>query len=214
MKKYRDHSAIVNACASSPGDPTVFASGSDDGAILSWDTRSKGPQATIRTRLPITSLTIGKNNTVFSAGINPDVHAWDPRMATEPVMVVPGAMDTVTGLAISPDSTMLLVNSMDNAMRVLDVRPFCPGTRYVKQFMGASHDFEKGLLRCAWSADGAMVTCGSANRFVHVWDYESTRILYKLPGHTGAVNDVAFHPTEPIVASVSNDQTVYIGELN
>lgn len=36
------------------------------------------------------------------------------------------------------------------------------------------------------------------DRFVYIWDTTSRRILYKLPGHAGSVNEVAFHPEEPI----------------
>ena len=36
-------------------------------------------------------------------------------------------------------------------------------------------------------------------RNVYVWDVESQRLLYKLPGHLGSVNDVDFHSIEPIV---------------
>lgn len=36
------------------------------------------------------------------------------------------------------------------------------------------------------------------SRFVYVWDTTSRRILYKLPGHAGSVNEVAFHPEEPV----------------
>lgn len=39
-------------------------------------------------------------------------------------------------------------------------------------------------------------------------------MMYKLPGHKGSVNEVAFHPTQPIVASASNDLSVIIGEVN
>ena len=35
-------------------------------------------------------------------------------------------------------------------------------------------------------------------RFVYVWDTVTKKILYKLPGHNGSVNDVDFHPSEPI----------------
>lgn len=38
-------------------------------------------------------------------------------------------------------------------------------------------------------------------RFVYIWDTTSRRILYKLPGHAGSVNEVAFHPEEPIGGS-------------
>ena len=44
------------------------------------------------------------------------------------------------------------------------------------------------------------MTGGSSDRFVHVWDTTSRALLYKLPGHKGAVNEVQFHPKEPIGA--------------
>ena len=56
----------------------------------------------------------------------------------------------------------------------------------------------QNLLHCAWSPDGAMVAAGSADRFVYIWDTTSRRIMYKLPGHLGSVNDVDFHKLEPI----------------
>jgi Prp8 binding protein len=56
----------------------------------------------------------------------------------------------------------------------------------------------QNLLRCSWSPDGTKVSAGSADRFVYIWDTTSRRIIYKLPGHNGSVNDVVFHPKEPI----------------
>ena len=35
------------------------------------------------------------------------------------------------------------------------------------------HGAEKGLLRASWSPDGESVTCGSADRIVHIWDASS-----------------------------------------
>ena len=43
-----------------------------------------------------------------------------------------------------------------------------------------------------------MVSAGSADRFVYIWDTTTRRILYKLPGPLGSVNDVDFHKVEPI----------------
>ena len=56
----------------------------------------------------------------------------------------------------------------------------------------------QNLLHCAWSPDGEMVSAGSADRFVYIWDTNSRKIMYKLPGHLGSVNDVDFHKVEPI----------------
>ena len=72
---------------------------------------------------------------------------------------------------------------------------------------------DKAQLRCGWSQDGEKVTCGSGDRTVHVWDLPSSQELYTLGGHQGTVNQVIFHPKEPIIASCSNDSTIYLGEL-
>uniref|UniRef100_A0A2K6K9G9 Small nuclear ribonucleoprotein U5 subunit 40 n=2 Tax=Rhinopithecus TaxID=542827 RepID=A0A2K6K9G9_RHIBE len=99
------------------------------------------------------------------------------------------------------------------AVRVWDVRPFAPKERCVKIFQGNVHNFEKNLLRCSWSPDGSKIAAGSADRFVYVWDTTSRRILYKLPGHAGSINEVAFHPDEPIIISASSDKRLYMGEI-
>ncbi|XP_075742132.1 U5 small nuclear ribonucleoprotein 40 kDa protein-like [Rhipicephalus microplus] len=125
-----------------------------------------------------------------------------------------GHLDTITGLCLSPDGSYILSNSMDNTLRIWDVRPFAPQERCVKILQGHMHNFEKNLLRCAWSPDGSKVTAGSADRYVHIWDTTSRRLIYKLPGHNGSVNDVQFHPKEPIVLSVASDKQVYLGEID
>lgn len=55
----------------------------------------------------------------------------------------------------------------------------------------AQHGGEKNLLKCAWSPDGEMVSAGSSDQAVHIWDEPSTQELYFLPGHTGSVNEVS-----------------------
>ena len=57
------------------------------------------------------------------------------------------------------------------------------------------------------------MTGGSADRMVYVWEFTSRRLLYKLPGHSGSVNEAVFHPQEPIVASAGSDKQIYVGEL-
>ena len=86
-----------------------------------------------------------------------------------------------------------------------------------------------------------MVSAGSADRFVYIWDTNSRKIMYKLPGHLGSVNDVDFHKVEPIgklkfkiwgkksnffsriamnyflsfsVLSASSDKQIYLGEFD
>ena len=68
-----------------------------------------------------------------------------------------------------------------------------------------------------------MASCGSGDGFVYVYDTtslaikwargEGVRRRYRLPGHRSIVNDVDFHPIEPIICSVSSDHSVIMGEI-
>ena len=69
---------------------------------------------------------------------------------------------------------------------------------------------DKLLLKCGWSPDGKMVGVGSEDRMVYVYDVATRSVKYRLPGHNGAVTEVAFHPTEPIIGSCSTDKAVYV----
>lgn len=51
-----------------------------------------------------------------------------------------GHSNTVTGLKVSPDGHHLLTNSMDNTLRVWDLRPFAPANRCARVGVGVQCD--------------------------------------------------------------------------
>jgi Prp8 binding protein len=62
-----------------------------------------------------------------------------------------GHEDIISSIALSPNGHSLLSNGMDNVLRCWDVRPFCPfADRCQKTFLGAQHNYEKGLIKCNW----------------------------------------------------------------
>jgi Prp8 binding protein len=71
---------------------------------------------------------------------------------------------------------------------------------------------EKGLLRGAWSHDSLYVSCGSADKCVYIWDTNTKKIVQKLGGHTGTVNqvDMCFINKKNYLASCSNDKTIIV----
>jgi len=214
IKKLAGHSSFVNSCCPARRGPPLVLSGSDDGNTKLWDARVKQHIETYHSAHPVTAVCFNDtSDQIFSAGTDNDIKIWDLRNKKEVLMKLEGHEDTVTGVRLSPDGSYLLTNAMDNTVRIWDVRPFVKGHRNIKIFQGIQHNYEKTLLRCAWSPDGSKISAGSADRFVYIWDTASRRILYKLPGHRGSVNEVDFHPKEPIVASCSNDQTIYLGEI-
>eukprot|EP00435_Cladocopium_sp_Y103_P024005 s1312_g5.t2 len=112
------------------------------------------------------------------------------------------------------DGNFLATNSMDNTVRIWDVRPFAgQRTGCLRIMRGATHNFEKNLLRVRWSEKDALLAAGSACQNVNIWDMKMLQLAYRLPGHTGSVNEVCFHPKEPIIASVASDRMVFMGEL-
>jgi Prp8 binding protein len=219
MRKFVDHTGIVNCCAAAKDVPHIFVSGSDDFTCMIWDTRTKYHQNEIRHEYQVTAVTISNDsNYVYTGGIDNIIRRFDLRTNNEPVddMKLIGHLDTITGLSISPDGSKILSNGMDSRLYTWDIRPLVENNsrRLEKSYDGVHHGAEKNLLKCSWSPDGERIACGSACRNVHIWDTLTTEILYKLPGHKGSVNEVIFHPNEPIIASCSSDGTIYLGELS
>jgi len=216
IRKYTDHTGIVNSCSIARDFPTVFSTGSDDTTSVLWDTRNKRSVQSYYHDYQITSVCLSNDGQhLYTGGIDSIIRRWDVRNSSEPDLLLHGHDDIVTGLSISPDGSYLLSNAMDATVKSWDVRPFIAdeSKRCRNTYLGATHGAEKNLLRCSWSPDQSMVTCGSANRCVNIWDASSSKLLYCLGGHKGSVNDAIFHPTEPIVASCSTDKQIYLGEL-
>ncbi|XP_059057733.1 U5 small nuclear ribonucleoprotein 40 kDa protein [Achroia grisella] len=213
IKKLKGHSNFVNSVSGARRGPELLVSASDDNTIKLWDARKRNPVASFDSSYPVTSVLFNDTaEKIISGGIDNVIKVWDIRN-NQIAYKIKGHTDTVTGLALSYDGSYLLSNSMDNTLRIWDVRPFAPSERCVKLMSGHQHNFEKNLLRCAWSPDGSKVSAGSADRFLYVWDTTSRRAVYRLPGHNGSLNDVHFHPTEPILLSASSDKQIYLGEI-
>lgn len=137
-------------------------------------------------------------NEIYSGGIDNDIKVWDMRKKAVAYALM-GHTDTITSLQVSPDSQYLLSNAHDSTVRTWDIRPFAPADRAVRTYDGAPTGFEKNLFRASWDPTGKKIAAGSGDRNVAVWDVATGKLLNKLPGHKGAVNDVRFHPGgEPI----------------
>lgn len=213
IKRMKGHEGMVNSVAVARNDRPLVVSGGDDSHVRVWDRRQRMPVHSLNSQFQVTAVSFNNDaQQVISGGLDNDLKIWDLRKAALET-TVPGHTDTVTGMSLSPDGSYVLTNAMDGTARIWDIRPFCTGERCVKVFKGHSHNYEKNLLHCAWSPDGAMVAAGSSDRNVYVWDVASRKIMYKLPGHLGSVNDIDFHSVEPIILSVSSDKQIYLGEF-
>ncbi|KAI8065511.1 WD40-repeat-containing domain protein [Gongronella butleri] len=213
VRRWKTHTGVVNSCQVTRRGTELIVSGSDDGTIQIHDPREKHATQSLESKYQVTSVAISEaGDIVYAGGIDNDINVYDLRKQ-QSMYSLTGHLDTVSGLALSPDGSHLLSNGMDNAVHMWDVRPFAASNRCVRTFEGAPHGFEKNLIRPAWSTDGSQIVCGSADRSVVIWEVATAKILYKLPGHRGCVNDVDWHPKEPIVMSASTDKTIFLGEV-
>ncbi|KAI4129876.1 MAG: hypothetical protein LQ347_003603 [Umbilicaria vellea] len=199
IRRHIGHEEVINCLDVSRRGEELIVSGGDDGYIGIWDPRQKQAVDFIETEFPITAVALAEAGIeLYSGGIDNDIRVWDMRKKAV-IYSMPGHTDTITSLQVSPDAQALLSNSHDGTVRTWDIRPFAPIDRHVRTFDGAPAGLEKNLIRASWDTKGQRVAAGSGDRSVVVWDARSGKLVYKLPGHKGTVNDVRFAPgDEPI----------------
>ncbi|MCJ1301296.1 hypothetical protein MMC08_004095 [Hypocenomyce scalaris] len=214
IRRHTGHEEVINCLDVSRRGEELLVSGGDDGYIGMWDPRQKQAVDFIETEFPISAVAIAEaGNELYSGGIDNDIKVWDMRKKAV-AYSMPGHTDTITSLEVSPDAQALLSNSHDGTVRTWDIRPFAPTDRHIRTYDGAPAGLEKNLIRASWDSKGQRIAAGSGDRSAVVWDARSGKLLYKLPGHKGTVNDVRFAPgAEPIIVSGSSDRNLMLGEL-
>ncbi|CAF4969598.1 unnamed protein product, partial [Rotaria sp. Silwood1] len=214
VKKLKGHQSFVNSIGYSRIGKDMICTGSDDRTVKIWDRRKRGEVMTFDSEYQVLAYCFNSSSdAIFSDGIDNTIKIWDLRKQ-DVSLRLGGHLDSPTGLELSYDGSYLASNSMDSTMCIWDIRPYFNGVdRCIKLLQGHQHNFEKNLLRVARSPDGKRISCGSADKHVYIWDIATRKILYRLPGHLGSVNEVDFHPNESIITSCSSDKTVFLGEI-
>lgn len=208
IRTYRGHENNVNSI-DVLGDRVV--TGSDDCTVKIWDNRSQKYSSSFKLGYQVTSVA-QVDQAIFFAGVDNTIRSINLRTNTLELLLV-GHADIVTSIALPKQPNgYLLSNAMDGAVMVWDVKPFSElETRMVRCYVGATHNFEKNLLKCCWSSDNSLISAGSADRTVNVWDVKSGDMKHRLGGHKGSVNETSINGN--LIASCSSDKTIIVGKI-
>lgn len=214
LVKLAEHESFVNGVSIGQQDPHRISSVGDDSVCYLWDDRSKKSVSFIQQRFPLVSVALlDERNLMFTGGVDNLISAWDIRKPTSPIWTLAGHTEPITSLRTDSEGSFLLSASMDNKLRIWDVRAYAPENRCTKILQGITNGIDKSLLRANWSPDGAFVACGSADRNAYIFDVLSGSVKHCLPGHAGTVTEVDFHPKQPIILSSGTDKKLFLGEV-
>ncbi|OZJ03135.1 hypothetical protein BZG36_03866 [Bifiguratus adelaidae] len=122
---------------------------------------------------------------------------------------------TIKQLCFDRKGRDLLVNASDRIIRVFSLES-------QEAFPELTHKFQDLVNRLQWtsacfSADGDFVIAGSAHRAEHniyIWDKVVGNLVKILEGPKEQLDDLAWHPIRPMIASVSGYGNVYIWSTN
>lgn len=83
----------------------------------------------------------------------------------------------------------------------------------MKLFKDHLHGYEKNLIWASSNFNGRLVSSGSSDKLVYIWDTNTRKRLATLGGHTAVVNQVAFSPKQDLIVSASSDNTLIVTQL-
>ncbi|XP_010546278.1 PREDICTED: WD repeat-containing protein 26-like [Tarenaya hassleriana] len=118
--------------------------------------------------------------------------------------------DTITSFSLSEDNKYLLVNLINQEIRLWDIEG---EPSLVSRYRG--HKRARFIIRsCFGGYKQGFIASGSEDSQVYIWHRASGEQLQVLPGHSGAVNCVSWNPTDlQMLASGSDDGTIRIWGL-
>ncbi|MGC0120028.1 TIR domain-containing protein [Pseudoalteromonas piscicida] len=108
--------------------------------------------------------------------------------------------DSVTSVAISPDSKIIASGSKDETIMLWD---FASG-KLIRKLIG-----HNGAINSIdFSPDGRTLVSGSDDKKIMIWDVENYKLKGILRGHLGRINSVIYDSVNRSIISASSDQTL------
>ncbi|KAI9503645.1 WD40-repeat-containing domain protein [Coemansia spiralis] len=194
-RKFTQHQQRID-CVAINDSASVVVSGSFDKTVMVWDARSsqRTPLQILKDSRDGVSSVCLTGAEIVAGSLDGAVRTYDIRMGRVlvdelgcPVVSVKSIASTVY---TDQQTKCLLIGCMDGSIQLFDS---CTAVS-LAAFSG--HKCKEYKIRC--DANGKMIASGSEDNFVYLWDIlqdgESGKSSFRLPGHSGIVNNVALNP--------------------
>ena len=198
------HKGKINAVLFRPGSGTKATVG-EDGMLRLWrriDLRTPFVEVPAHDGSIYGAAFNRRGDLIATAGSDRLVKLWNVKdgSAVGPPLEHDRSVRDVT---FGPDNDLLVSVSSDGVARIWN-----PGLASVVE-----QPFQrrrKPLLCSATSADGKVVAVGGTDGLVEIWDRRTGGQPHQLKAHTDRVKALAFHPTQPLLATSGMDRTVIL----
>ncbi|KAI4672163.1 uncharacterized protein J4E78_000663 [Alternaria triticimaculans] len=174
IRRWTGHAGRVNRGVFGGESDSIIATGSFDGTVRIWDTKSNAYK-------PIMTLSDAKDSIsdvaihdadIIAASVDGRVRSYDIRMGTCQVDVVG---PSCTSLAVSKKGTELLVGSLDSTVRLMDRT----NGELLKTYKDDSFVNKDLRVRSTLGLNDSVVISGSDDGMVFAWDILEGMCLHK-----------------------------------
>lgn len=152
-------------------DPTKLASGSDDGTVRVFSTKTKEATCTIQNRANVCSVKFHPTSAHLLAIGSADhkIHCYDLRQPNSPLSTLQGHRKAVSYVHWIGDE--LVSASTDNTLKLWDVKQRNSQVACIRTYTG--HSNEKNFVGLSTSAEG-YIACGSEDNIVYLYAKHSS----------------------------------------
>mmetsp|Transcript_35318 Transcript_35318/g.56350 ORF Transcript_35318/g.56350 Transcript_35318/m.56350 type:complete len:312 (-) Transcript_35318:557-1492(-) len=216
VTEFEGHTSNVTAVGFQK-DARWLHSGSEDGTIKIFDTRSAGIQRNYegKNKVAINSVALHPNQAqLLSADQNGTIRVWD-LIADKCIAQTKPETDDISMRSISVAPNGTLVAACNNVGHCFLWKMDSPQTcSSLGPFHSVKRVHDTYCLKCVISQDGKSLATASADRTVKIWklpDFTLDRVLAK---HQRWVHDVAFSADSSYLVSACSDSSARLWDLS